>query len=228
MKGSVQKPASAPLTYTCTRRRVKFLVGAMASANSHCKRKGRDDEGDQHDESPKKQAKSEGNSSKKSPPKQQQSGGEDPSESDDEDGDQDWREKIHDFGFPAIFDKAYERVGIRVRDQQYIYNSPGPGNPLVGAHPDAEVHKDRVEKWSEELAEFIGSDACLDEEGWEGVRPLGYGGYGKVGLWSREVAVEAAEEENEGGENRKGKATRAKAVESPTTGQATTKVEVST
>ena len=205
----------------------------MASADSQGKRKGRDDGDDQNDESRKKQSKGEGNPSRNDSPEQQQSQGEDPSESEDwsdvntENGDQGWRDNIHDFGFPAIFDKTYGKVGIRVRDQEYIYLSPGPDNPLVGVHPDSSVHKDRVEKWSEELAEFIGSDSCLDEEGWKGVRPLGYGGFGKVGLWSREVVVKGAKEEKEGSENRKRKGTRGKGVESPETGQDITKVEVS-
>ena len=226
--------ASAPLTYPFTGRRVKIPAGAMASADSQYKRKGRDDGDDQNDESPKKQSKGEGNTSRNNPPEQQQTEEEDPNESEDwsdmntERGDQGWRDEIHNFGFPAIFDKAYGRVGIRVRDREYIYINPGPGNPLVGVHPDSEVHKDRVERWSEELAEFIASDSCLEDEGWQGVQPLGYGGFGKVGLWSREVVVEGAKEDKEGGEIRKGKPTRGNRIESPEIGQSITKVEVST
>ena len=200
----------------------------MASAVSQNKRKGREDGDDQDDESPKKQSKGEGNPSRNSPPEQHPSESEDWSDANTENLDQGWRPQIHDFGFPAIFDKSYRRVGIRLRDQEYVYFNPGPGNPLVGVHPDSGVHKERVEKWSEELAEFIASDSCLDEEGWEGVRPLGYGGFGKVGLWSREVAIEGAIEEEEGAENKKGSAVRGKGAEGTETGGDITKVEVST
>ena len=113
----------------------------------------------------------------------------------------DWRAGLHDFGLNEAMNQVEVEVGMYQKDPQNILIfDPLDKQPLEGEHPDPEVQAQRVEAWGPRLASFIASETHLDQEHWRGERPLGYGAFGMVGLWSREQQIAKEGEEAEEGE----------------------------
>ena len=110
---------------------------------------------------------------------------------------QSWKSNLHNLGVRQALEQAQRRVGVIQDVGGTTYRYTDNSDPTVGAHPDPAVRKRRIDRWGETLAAFISSGSCLDEKGWRGVRPLGHGGFGMVGLWSRTIKEKDGDEEQE-------------------------------
>ena len=108
-----------------------------------------------------------------------------------------WRNNLHNLGVRQALEQAQRQVGVNQQVEGTTYRYTDDSDPTIGVHPDPTVRKRRNARWGKTLAAFISSRSCLDEKGWRGLRPLGSGGFGMVGLWSRTIKEGDGEEEEE-------------------------------
>ena len=108
-----------------------------------------------------------------------------------------WKNNLHNLGVRQALEQAQRQVGVNQQVEGTPYRYTDDSDPTIGVHPDPTVRKRRNARWGKTLAAFISSDSCLNEKGWRGVRPIGSGGYGMVGLWSRTIKEGNGDEEEE-------------------------------
>ena len=108
-----------------------------------------------------------------------------------------WKNNLHKLGVRQALEQAQRQVGVNQQVEGTPYRYTDDSDPTIGVHPDPTVRKRRNARWGKTLAAFISSDSCLNEKGWRGVRPIGSGGYGMVGLWSRTIKEGNGDEEEE-------------------------------